>query len=118
MCFLARQKTPGPLAPTPENSGRITADGDCGAAGAVHVASTGAYVETTSGLIAANGTAGAQNVETSTASFSTTQFASSFETHLFWRVSPMNELRLNYQYLNVYNAFERNLYRFQWRHYF
>ena len=66
----------------------------------------------------ANGTAGAQNVETSTAAFSNTQFASSFETHLFWRVSPMNELRLNYQYLNVYNAFERNLYRFQWRHYF
>ena len=66
----------------------------------------------------ANGTAGVQNVETSTASFSNTQFGSSFETHLFWRISPMNELRLNYQYLNVYNAFERNLYRFQWRHYF
>ena len=66
----------------------------------------------------ANGTAGAQNVETSTATFSNTQFASSFDTHLFWRVTPMNELRLSYQYLNVYNAFERNLYRFQWRHYF
>ena len=30
----------------------------------------------------------------------------------------MNELRVNHQYLNVFNAFERNLYRFQWRHYF
>jgi tetratricopeptide (TPR) repeat protein len=66
----------------------------------------------------ANGTAGVQNFETSTQSFSTSQFASSFETHLFWRVSPMNELRLNYQYLNTFNSFERNLYRLQWRHYF
>jgi tetratricopeptide (TPR) repeat protein len=66
----------------------------------------------------ANGTAGVQNVETSTASFSNSQFASSFETHVLWRFTPMNELRLNYQYLNVFNAFERNLYSFQWRHYF
>ncbi|PYP88512.1 MAG: hypothetical protein DMG65_15030 [Candidatus Angelobacter sp. Gp1-AA117] len=66
----------------------------------------------------ANGTVGAQNVETSTSVFSNTQFASSFDTHLFWRFTPTNELRLSYQYLNVFNAFERNLYRFQWRHYF
>jgi tetratricopeptide (TPR) repeat protein len=66
----------------------------------------------------ANGAAGVQNVETSTASFSNTQFASSFETHVFWRLTPMNEIRLNYQYLNVFNSFERNLYRFQCRHYF
>ena len=66
----------------------------------------------------ANGTAGVQNTETSSQSFTNTQFASSFGTHLFWRMSPMNELRLEYQYLNTFNAFERNLYRFQWRHYF
>ncbi|HEY1525194.1 MAG TPA: tetratricopeptide repeat protein [Candidatus Angelobacter sp.] len=66
----------------------------------------------------ATGTAGAQNVETSTASFTNTQFASSFETHVFWRISPNNELTVGYDYLNVFNAFQRNLYRVSWRHYF
>jgi tetratricopeptide (TPR) repeat protein len=66
----------------------------------------------------ASGTAGVQNVETSTASFSNAQFASSAATHLFWRATPMNELRFGYDYLNVFNAFHRHLYSFQWRHYF
>ena len=65
-----------------------------------------------------SGTAGVQNVETSTSSFSTAQFASSVETHLSWRVTPMNELKFSYSYLNVFNAFERNLVTFAWRHYF
>ena len=65
-----------------------------------------------------SGAAGGQNVETTTSSFSNLQFASSFETHLFWRVSPMNELKFGYSYLNVFNAFQRNLYSFSWRHYF
>ena len=65
----------------------------------------------------ATGAAGVQNVETLTSSFSNTQFASSFETHLFWRATPMNEFRVTYEYLNVFNAFQRNLFRFAWRHY-
>jgi tetratricopeptide (TPR) repeat protein len=65
-----------------------------------------------------SGTAGAQNVETLVSSFQTLQFASSFETHLLWRISPRNEARLGYEYLNVFNAFQRNLFRFSWRHYF
>jgi tetratricopeptide (TPR) repeat protein len=65
----------------------------------------------------ATGAAGVQNVETLTSSFSNTQFASSFESHLFWRVTPMNEFRFNYEYLNVFNAFQRNLFGFAWRHY-
>jgi hypothetical protein len=65
-----------------------------------------------------SGAAGAQNVETTTSSFSNAQFASSFETHLFWRVTPMNEVRLGYEYLDVFNAFQRNLFKFSWRHYF
>jgi len=63
-------------------------------------------------------TAGVQNVQTSTASFGNAQFASSFGTHLFWRATPMNELRFGYDYLNIYNAFHRHLYGFTWRHYF
>ena len=66
----------------------------------------------------ATGTAGVQNVETSTASFKNSQFASSFSTHLFWRITPMNELKFGYDYLNVFNAFNRHLYEFTWRHYF
>ncbi|HEV3041822.1 MAG TPA: tetratricopeptide repeat protein [Candidatus Angelobacter sp.] len=65
----------------------------------------------------ATGAAGVQNVETSTSSFTNTQFASSFESHLFWRATPMNEFRFTYEYLNVFNAFQRNLFRFAWRHY-
>jgi tetratricopeptide (TPR) repeat protein len=67
---------------------------------------------------AATGGAGVQNVGNLTSNFSNSQFASSFETHLRWRVSPVNEVLLGYEYLNVYNAFQRNLYRFSWRHYF
>ena len=65
----------------------------------------------------ATGAAGVQNVETLTSSFRNTQFASSFETHFFWRVTPMNEFRFTYEYLNVFNAFQRNLFRVAWRHY-
>jgi tetratricopeptide (TPR) repeat protein len=65
-----------------------------------------------------SGGAGSQNVETNTSSFSNAQFASNFETHVFWRVNQANEVRLGYDYLNVFNAFQRNLFRFSWRHYF
>jgi tetratricopeptide (TPR) repeat protein len=64
------------------------------------------------------GAAGAQNLTNLTSTFSNTQFASSYETHALWRVTPTNEITLGYSYLNVYNAFQRNLYRVSWRHYF
>jgi hypothetical protein len=59
-----------------------------------------------------------QNVETSTASFRNAQFASSFGSRVFWRATAMNEFSFEYQYLNVFNAFNRHLYGFKWRHYF
>lgn len=66
----------------------------------------------------ATATAGVQNVQTDTASFSNVQFANSAGTHFFWRATPMNDLTFGYDYLNVYNAFHRHLYQFTWRHYF
>src|SRR5579864_2681310 len=63
------------------------------------------------------GAAGAQNVETAGSDFSRAQFASSFATHLMWRATPVNELRFGYAYLNVFNAFQRHLFQFSWRHY-
>jgi hypothetical protein len=70
--------------------------------------------------LSASGSAGAQNVQTGSGSstFQTAQFASSFGTHLYWRVASSDELRFSYEYLNVYNAFQRNLFRFSWRQYF
>jgi len=65
-----------------------------------------------------SGAAGVQNSETNTTAFSNAQFADNFETHLFWRITPMNELKFGYEYLNTFNAFQRNLFRFSWRHYF
>lgn len=66
----------------------------------------------------ATGTAGAQNVENITSRFSDAQFASSAGAHLFWRATPMNEFSFGFDYLNVFNAFNRHLYSFNWRHYF
>lgn len=65
-----------------------------------------------------SGAAGGQNAETNTTVFSNAQFADNFETHLSWRVTPMNELKFGYAYLNTFNAFQRNLFQFAWRHYF
>ena len=64
------------------------------------------------------GMAGAQNAETTFTSFSNTQFASTFSTHLTWSVSESNDLRLGYDYLNTFNAFHRHLFVVTWRHYF
>jgi len=64
-------------------------------------------------------TAGVQNVETGLIDkFTDTQFASSFATNVYWRVASTDELRFGYEYLDVYSAFKRNLFRFSWRHYF
>jgi tetratricopeptide (TPR) repeat protein len=64
------------------------------------------------------GFAGAQNAQTTFTSFSTPQFASTFSTHLTWSMSTNNDLRLGYDYLNVFNQFHRNLFLVSWRHYF
>jgi tetratricopeptide (TPR) repeat protein len=66
----------------------------------------------------ASGTLGVQNSEATFSSFSKAQFASSFSTHLTWSVNSKNEFRIGYDFLDVYNAFHRHLFRFSWRHYF
>jgi tetratricopeptide (TPR) repeat protein len=66
----------------------------------------------------AGGTLGVQNSETTFSSFSTPHFASSFAAHLTWAVNSKNEFRTGYDFLDVYNAFHRHLFRFSWRHYF
>ena len=66
----------------------------------------------------ASGFAGAQNSETAFTSFSSTQFASTFSTHLTWSMTGHNDLRLGYDYLNVFNAFHRHLFLVSWRQYF
>jgi tetratricopeptide (TPR) repeat protein len=66
----------------------------------------------------ATGTAGAQNVESSTSSFGNMQFAGTFSGRMLWRPSANNELRIQYEYLNVFNAFHRHLPAVTWRHYF
>lgn len=64
------------------------------------------------------GTAGVQNVGSTTSNFGDPQFASSFAGHMLWRVRPADEVRIGYEYLNVYNAFHRNLPTVSYRHYF
>jgi hypothetical protein len=66
----------------------------------------------------AAGTLGVQNSETTFSSFSKAQFASTFSAHLIWTVNPKNEFRTGYDFLDVYNAFHRHLFRVSWRHYF
>lgn len=66
----------------------------------------------------AEGFAGTQNSETTFTSFSNPQFASTFSTHVTWSVAETSELRLGYDYLNVFNAFHRNLFLASWRQYF
>ena len=65
-----------------------------------------------------SGAAGGQNAETNTTIFSNAQFADNVETHFSWRVTPLNELKFGYAYLNTFNAFQRNLFQFSWRRYF
>jgi tetratricopeptide (TPR) repeat protein len=66
----------------------------------------------------AGGFAGAQNAETAFTSFSSAQFASTFSTHFTWNMTAHNDLRLGYDYLNVFNAFHRHLFLVTWRQYF
>jgi tetratricopeptide (TPR) repeat protein len=66
----------------------------------------------------AAGTAGVQNAETAITQFSSAQFASTFATHAVWHVGAANDIRVGYDYLNVFNAFHRQLFLVGWRHYF
>lgn len=66
----------------------------------------------------AGGFVGAQNSETAFTSFSNAQFASTFSTHFTWNVAENSDLRLGYDYLNVFNAFHRHLFLVSWRQYF
>ncbi len=68
--------------------------------------------------VEATGTAGAQNLEDSTSSFGNAQFASTFTSRLIWRPGANNEVRVQYDYLNVFNAFHRHLPSITWRYYF
>jgi hypothetical protein len=61
---------------------------------------------------------GVQNVETTTSPLSDFQFASTSSTHLIWHVNDANDLRIGYDFLNVFAAFRRNIVRITWRHYF
>jgi tetratricopeptide (TPR) repeat protein len=66
----------------------------------------------------AGGTLGVQNSQTTFSSFSSAQFAATFSAHLTWAVNSKNEFRTGYDFLDVYNAFHRHLFRISWRHYF
>ncbi|HWR36932.1 MAG TPA: tetratricopeptide repeat protein [Clostridia bacterium] len=66
----------------------------------------------------ADATAGIQNVDSTTARFADSHFASSIRTGLIWRVTDRDDVQIGYEFLNVYNAFRRNIPRITWRHYF
>ena len=65
----------------------------------------------------AGGNLGAQQVR-DFSGYTVTQFASSFSGHLVWRMDGSDELRLGYEYQNVYNAYRRSAPAISWRHYF
>jgi tetratricopeptide (TPR) repeat protein len=66
----------------------------------------------------ATGTAGAQNAASATTNFGDVQFASSFSGKMLWRIRPTDEVRVQYEFLNVYNAFRRHVPMISYRHYF
>jgi len=65
-----------------------------------------------------SGTLGIQNVEATFSDFNNPSFAATFTSNMLWRVSPGNEIRMGYDFLNVYSAFRRHLVSVSWRHYF
>jgi tetratricopeptide (TPR) repeat protein len=56
----------------------------------------------------AEGSAGVQNVETTHQDFGDTQFAGTFATGVLWRPGSRNEFRVEYRFLDVFDAFRRN----------
>jgi len=65
-----------------------------------------------------SGTLGVQNVEATFSQFGNASFAATFNSNMLWRITPGNEMRLGYDFLNVYSAFRRHLVSVSWRHYF
>ena len=60
------------------------------------------------GEVFADASVGAQNVETIYGRFGDVGFAGTLATGVVWRPGSMNEIRVEYRYLNVFNAFRRN----------
>jgi tetratricopeptide (TPR) repeat protein len=46
------------------------------------------------------------------------RFNGSFSTNLTWHITDSNTIRINYDYIDVFNAFRYNLFGISWRHYF
>ena len=65
----------------------------------------------------ATGTAGAQNVGSATSNFGNVAVCVHFSGRVLWRFRPSDEIRLQYDFLNVYNAFRRNVPMISYRHY-
>jgi tetratricopeptide (TPR) repeat protein len=70
------------------------------------------------GEVFAEGSVGTQNVETTYGRFGDVGFAGTFATGVVWHPGPMNEVRVEYRYLNVFNAFRRNTAAIAFRRYF
>jgi tetratricopeptide (TPR) repeat protein len=66
----------------------------------------------------ADGSVGVQNVETTFTRFGNAQLASTFGTGFIWRPNRHEEFRGAYEYLDIFNAFQRHIVRIAWRHYF
>jgi thioredoxin-like negative regulator of GroEL len=70
------------------------------------------------GEVFAEGSLGTQNVETTYGRFGDTGTAGTLAAGATWRPNPVNELRVEYKYLNVFNAFRRHTAAIAFRHYF
>jgi tetratricopeptide (TPR) repeat protein len=66
----------------------------------------------------AEGSVGSQNVETSTQRFGDMQCAGTFATGIVWHPGPNDELRAEYRYLNVFDAWRRHAAAVAYRRYF
>jgi tetratricopeptide (TPR) repeat protein len=70
------------------------------------------------GEVFAESSVGTQNVETTYGRFGDVGFAGTFATGVVWRPGPRNEVRAEYRFLNVFNAFRRNTAAIAYRRYF
>lgn len=66
----------------------------------------------------AGGTAGVSTTRGTPRAPWDSRFNSSFSTSLIWHITDTNTVRLNYDYIDVFNAFRYNLFSISWRHYF
>jgi tetratricopeptide (TPR) repeat protein len=70
------------------------------------------------GEVFAESSVGTQNVETTYGRFGDVGFAGTFAAGAIWRPGSMNEVRVEYRFLNVFNAFRRNTAAIAYRRYF